>query len=217
MGCRQCPVLSALLDRLSFGAGPAELGAAAKLGPRACIEEQLQPTDDDPRLRIRYGNEGGGVPRVDELRPLALLEQPAQALWPLTDRATPRRGARSACATVVVLSEFGRRLRANGSNSTDHGHGGVLWVLDTRARALPPTDWPGLAIEQLDRGLDLRATRDVQAMLQGWGERCWWRRRGGESSPATPARVGTSPLAWETPIRPWAYTDPSQPPDDVSP
>jgi uncharacterized protein (DUF1501 family) len=72
--------------------------------------------------------------------------------------------------TVVVMSEFGRRLRANGSNGTDHGHGGVLWVLDTRGRALlPPTDWPGLAIEQLDRGLDLRATRDVQAVLQGVG------------------------------------------------
>jgi uncharacterized protein (DUF1501 family) len=72
--------------------------------------------------------------------------------------------------TVVVMSEFGRRLRANGSNGTDHGHGGVLWALDTRGRALlPPTDWPGLAIEQLDRGLDLRATRDVQAVLQGVG------------------------------------------------
>jgi uncharacterized protein (DUF1800 family) len=87
-------MLSALLDRLSFGAGLAELDAAAKLGARAWIEEQLQPTDEDPRLRqalaqarlrIRYGGEGG-APRVDELRPLALLEQPVQALWPLTDR-----------------------------------------------------------------------------------------------------------------------------------
>lgn len=72
--------------------------------------------------------------------------------------------------TVVVMSEFGRRLRANGSHGTDHGHGGVLWVLDSRARGLlPGTDWPGLAIEQLDRGLDLRATHDVQALLPALG------------------------------------------------
>lgn len=73
-------------------------------------------------------------------------------------------------ATVLVISEFGRRLRANGSSGTDHGHGGVLWALDTRGRALlPPTDWPGLAIEQLDRGLDLKATREARAVLQGVG------------------------------------------------
>ena len=30
---------------------------------------------------------------------------------------------------VVVLSEFGRTLRENGSHGTDHGHGSVYWVL----------------------------------------------------------------------------------------
>ncbi|WP_051243196.1 DUF1501 domain-containing protein [Azohydromonas australica] len=75
-------------------------------------------------------------------------------------------------ATVLVMSEFGRRLRANGSSGTDHGHGNVLWSLDTRGRALlPPTDWPGLAIEQLDNGLDLKATREVRAVLRDVGKK----------------------------------------------
>jgi uncharacterized protein (DUF1501 family) len=70
------------------------------------------------------------------------------------------------------MSEFGRRLRANGSSGTDHGHGTVLWSLDTRGRALlPPTDWPGLAIEQLDNGLDLKATREVRAVLRDVGRK----------------------------------------------
>jgi uncharacterized protein (DUF1501 family) len=30
---------------------------------------------------------------------------------------------------VVVLSEFGRTFRENGSRGTDHGHGTVYWVL----------------------------------------------------------------------------------------
>jgi uncharacterized protein (DUF1501 family) len=72
--------------------------------------------------------------------------------------------------TVLAMSEFGRRVRANASGGTDHGHGGVLWCLDTRGRTLlPPTRWPGLAAEQLDRGVDLQATQDVKAVLQAVG------------------------------------------------
>jgi uncharacterized protein (DUF1501 family) len=69
-------------------------------------------------------------------------------------------------ATFVVMSEFGRRLKANASQGTDHGHGGALWVLDTRARQLlPTTRWPGLSIPELDQGLDLKSTADIKAVL----------------------------------------------------
>ena len=32
-------------------------------------------------------------------------------------------------AVVVVMSEFGRTFRENGSRGTDHGHGSALWVM----------------------------------------------------------------------------------------
>lgn len=35
---------------------------------------------------------------------------------------------------VVVVSEFGRTLRQNGSRGTDHGHGSVLWVMGGSVR-----------------------------------------------------------------------------------
>ncbi|MES2562413.1 MAG: DUF1501 domain-containing protein [Pseudomonadota bacterium] len=35
---------------------------------------------------------------------------------------------------VVVISEFGRTLRENGSRGTDHGHGSVYWVLGGSVR-----------------------------------------------------------------------------------
>ncbi len=38
-------------------------------------------------------------------------------------------GARWRDTTVVVLSEFGRTFRENGTRGTDHGHGNTLWVL----------------------------------------------------------------------------------------
>jgi uncharacterized protein (DUF1501 family) len=71
-------------------------------------------------------------------------------------------------ATFLVVSEFGRRVKANASNGTDHGHGSALWAFDTRARKLlPNTRWPGLSIPELDQGLDLKSTTDVKSILSG--------------------------------------------------
>ena len=74
--------------------------------------------------------------------------------------------------SLVVVSEFGRRLKANASSGTDHGHGGAMWLLDTRARSLlPNTNWPGLESQQLDQGLDLQQTQDIKQVLNALGQR----------------------------------------------
>jgi uncharacterized protein (DUF1501 family) len=68
--------------------------------------------------------------------------------------------------TVVVMSEFGRRLKANQSNGTDHGHGGAMMLLGggvAGGRILGR--WPGLATEQLDCGADLAVTTDYRAVV----------------------------------------------------
>ncbi len=68
--------------------------------------------------------------------------------------------------TVVVMTEFGRRLRTNKSNGTDHGHGGVMLVLGGHVNggAVHGT-WPGLASHQLDNGVDLAVTTDYRTVL----------------------------------------------------
>ncbi len=68
--------------------------------------------------------------------------------------------------TMVVLSEFGRRLRGNKSQGTDHGHGGAMLALGGRvAGGRMLGQWPGLASHQLDRGVDLAVTTDYRAVL----------------------------------------------------
>ena len=68
---------------------------------------------------------------------------------------------------VVVASEFGREVAVNGTLGTDHGSGGVAFVLGGAVRGGVVADWPGLARAQRFDGRDLRATTDLRAVLKG--------------------------------------------------
>jgi uncharacterized protein (DUF1501 family) len=68
--------------------------------------------------------------------------------------------------TMLVMSEFGRRLKANRSGGTDHGLGGAMLVLGQGVRGgRMYGTWPGLATEQLDNGVDLAVTTDYRTVL----------------------------------------------------
>ena len=68
--------------------------------------------------------------------------------------------------TVVVMSEFGRRVKANKSGGTDHGHGNVMLVLGGYVNGGKMYgQWPGLAVEQLDNHVDLAITTDYRTVL----------------------------------------------------
>lgn len=68
--------------------------------------------------------------------------------------------------TVVVVSEFGRRLRENDNTGTDHGHGGLMMVLSSsiRQKRIWGT-WPGLATDQLFERNDVQSTTDYRQVL----------------------------------------------------
>lgn len=70
--------------------------------------------------------------------------------------------------TVVVMTEFGRTARPNGTGGTDHGTAGAGFVLGTGiARRAVVADWPGLGDRQLFEGRDLAPTLDTRAALKG--------------------------------------------------
>jgi len=94
--------------------------------------------------------------------------------------------------TVVAMSEFGRRLKSNRSDGTDHGHGNVLLALGANVNGgrIFGT-WPGLATEQLDSRADLAVTTDYRTVL------CeLLARRAGNADPAAmfPGFKGYQPL-----------------------
>jgi uncharacterized protein (DUF1501 family) len=69
--------------------------------------------------------------------------------------------------TVVVMTEFGRTARPNGTRGTDHGTAGAGFVLGPKvARSAVVSDWPGLGASQLFEGRDLRPTLDTRSVLK---------------------------------------------------
>jgi uncharacterized protein (DUF1501 family) len=69
--------------------------------------------------------------------------------------------------TVVVMTEFGRTARPNGTRGTDHGTAGAGFVIGPKvARAQVLSDWPGLADASLFENRDLKPTLDTRAVLK---------------------------------------------------
>jgi uncharacterized protein (DUF1501 family) len=68
--------------------------------------------------------------------------------------------------TIVIMSEFGRRLRENRSGGTDHGHGNLMLVLGGNVNGGKIYgDWPSLEPDMLDHYVDLAITTDYRRVL----------------------------------------------------
>lgn len=68
--------------------------------------------------------------------------------------------------TILVMSEFGRRVAENGSLGCDHGHGNALLVLGGNVNGGQVyADWPGLHPDVLDDQRDLAITTDYRDVL----------------------------------------------------
>ncbi len=68
--------------------------------------------------------------------------------------------------TVVVMSEFGRRVQENASGGTDHGHGNMMMVMGGHVAKKPVVaEWPTLAPDKLTSGGDLNITIDYRDVL----------------------------------------------------
>jgi uncharacterized protein (DUF1501 family) len=67
---------------------------------------------------------------------------------------------------LVVMTEFGRRAYENASLGTDHGHGGIMFLLGgSVAGGQVISHWPGLDKEKLVGPGDLAVTVDYRDVL----------------------------------------------------
>jgi uncharacterized protein (DUF1501 family) len=76
-------------------------------------------------------------------------------------------GAQAQSVTVVIVSEFGRNVRENGSRGTDHGRGNVMFVMGKNVAGgrVMTQNFASLARENLESGQDLKVTIDHRDVL----------------------------------------------------
>jgi uncharacterized protein (DUF1501 family) len=94
----------------------------------------------------------------------ATMTQLAQGLGAF--HADMNASGKMARLTVVVMSEFGRNAKENGSQGTDHGHGNVMFVMGGAVNGgRVMANWPGLNPGQLYQNQDLSVTIDYRDIL----------------------------------------------------
>jgi uncharacterized protein (DUF1501 family) len=144
---------------------PGANGAAAmRLVARGAAK--LMVADDGPRIAAlafdgwdTHANEGGPVGRLAQLLSgldgaLAEFESGLAARWRDT--------------VVVVATEFGRTVRINGTEGTDHGTGTIALLAGGAVKGgRVISDWPSLKPASLYQGRDLLPTTDLRAVIKG--------------------------------------------------
>lgn len=145
------PRVTAGAATLTTAASQAATFLAAAQGPRLAVLE-AGGWDSHINQALPQGQLMRNLAALDEA--IALLKSGLGAVWQKT--------------VVVVATEFGRTVHANGTNGTDHGVGMAALLAGGAVRGgRVLSDWPGLAQGQLLEGRDLRPTADVRSLFKG--------------------------------------------------
>lgn len=148
------------------GARVARGGVGGRVAPVMTAAARFLREPDGPNVaalefsgwdtHANQGMQGGQLDR--------LLGQLAEGVLTFRDEM----GSAWRDTTLVIMTEFGRTARPNGTQGTDHGTAGAGFVIGPGvARSSVISDWPGLSDRSLYEGRDLRPTLDTRAVLKG--------------------------------------------------
>jgi uncharacterized protein (DUF1501 family) len=144
--------------------GGMDSAAGMRLAAEGAVK--LIAADDGPRVVAlafdgwdTHANEGGATGRLAQL--LGGLDGALEAF-------EHGLGVHWKDTAIVVITEFGRTARINGTTGTDHGTGTVAFLAGGAIKGgRVIADWPGLRDEDLHERRDLRPTTDLRAVLKG--------------------------------------------------
>lgn len=167
------PAIAAGLRDRGFGDEVVGTGKEAADGPGrggghaftalATAAGELLKAQDGPRIAaLDLGGWDTHVAQVPRLtQALTQLDSGLDAMRTALGDAWAR-------TVVLVMTEFGRTARMNGTRGTDHGTATVAFVAGGAvAGGKVVADWPGLGSGQLFENRDLAPTTDLRAVAQG--------------------------------------------------
>lgn len=147
----------------AMGQGGGNPGMMARAASGAA---RLMMKDEGPRIAVlsydgwdTHANQGGVRGRLADLLKglddaFASFEQEFGAAWKDT--------------AILVITEFGRTAKINGTEGSDHGTATVAMLVGGAVKGgRVIADWPGLKQNQLHEGRDLRPTTDLRGIIKG--------------------------------------------------
>lgn len=142
------------------GGDPGMMARAAAGAARLMMKEE------GPRIAVlsydgwdTHANQGGVKGRLADLLggldgAFAAFEREFGAAWKET--------------AILVVTEFGRTAKINGTEGSDHGTATVAMLVGGAVKGgRVIADWPGLKANQLHEGRDLRPTTDLRGVMKG--------------------------------------------------
>jgi uncharacterized protein (DUF1501 family) len=136
--------------------------AASGLGRMAGVMGRI--LRGNPRLALAFLDVGGVDTHANEEAALSrILKAIGEGLLELKEALGAAEWRRT---RLVIMSEFGRTVRENGTLGTDHGHGGLfLLVGGAIAGGRLIGDFGGLSEGALNENRDLRVLADWRTLL----------------------------------------------------
>ncbi len=154
---------------------------------------RIMAADGGPRIAAlafegwdTHAREGGATGRLANLLggldgALAAFEQNLKPYWKDT--------------AILVVTEFGRTARINGTAGTDHGTGTVAFLAGGAVKGgRVIADWPGLKAAQLYQGRDLMPTTDLRAVVKGVLAELYGVSAGALGERVFPGSLGVKPM-----------------------
>ena len=122
---------------------------------------------NDRHTQLAFTSVGGWDTHVNQGAAKGQLANRLASLGEGIDALAKGLGDSLADTVIVVLSEFGRTVRQNGTNGSDHGRGNVIWLLGGPvAGGRMIGEWPGLETAALADGRDLAVVTDFRLVLR---------------------------------------------------
>jgi uncharacterized protein (DUF1501 family) len=167
---------------------------ARQLAPLAAAAARFLAADDGPRIAVlesggwdTHANQGAANGALaNRLRQLDNgIQSLRTELGPHWDKTT-----------LMVVTEFGRTVAANGTRGTDHGTAGCAFVAGGAiAGGRVITDWPGIARGDLFQDRDLAPTLDLRALFKGVLRDAFGLSAGALETHVFPASAGIEPVS----------------------
>jgi uncharacterized protein (DUF1501 family) len=152
-----------IMNSLASDDPKADQGALSLRGLSQDTARLGQLMQRDARVRLAFVPVGGWDTHVNQGNGKGQLANRLTLLGDSIQALIQNMGDRFSETTIIVMSEFGRTLRQNGNQGTDHGHGNVMWTIGGKYKGgSVQGQWPGLETNALNEGRDLAITTDFR-------------------------------------------------------